>query len=107
MLKGAEEGVGGAGEVRVTFIPGAPFSDVVWNGKPWTTEGGGWKLHSWATDLSGAHKPSGAPKDQGKGFGFMEIREVLLIITTDTFLSKFCWFTQMSPKEPLVKEKLT
>ena len=78
MLKGAEEGVGGAGEVRVTFIPGAPFSDVVWNGKPWTTEGGGWKLHSWATDLSGAHKPSGAPKDQGKGFGFMEIQSEII-----------------------------
>lgn len=38
--------------------------------KPWTTGGSVWKLHSRATDLSGAHRPLEGSKEQGEGFVF-------------------------------------
>lgn len=80
--------------------------DVLKNQKPWDTGGGGWKLHSRATDLPGAGKhPEGTERE--RALSSMGVKEVLVIITLDVFIVKFYWPTKMSPKEPLVKEKLS
>lgn len=76
------------------------------NWKPWATGGGGWKLHSRATDLSDAGKPPEG-SEQEKALSSMGVKEVLVITTIDVFIVKFYWPTKMSPKELLVKEKLS